>query len=384
VGEQIIRKRRGRTTLLAAAVLLPIGALGIRLKLLTQVPVKYDSESGLRARLETEGDDSVLSQYELERRNGDKNLDLWLRVLKEQNSHARYLAADAITNTKSPEGGPILAGLLKDYNSQVRTCAVESLGAGKYKESIPVLVAALADEDTWVRESAIGQLILRRDPKTVPALIKAIHDPDRVTANQAIGALRKITRQPFKSSFRDDAEKYKATVAKWDGWWATARNDWPADTTLDLIQPVRPERIGPQAWDFDAETIGPGSKRFRLSDCKGKLVLLNFFATYCGPCIVEAIDIQKAYGEFGTQGVEFLALEISAEKPQPVLDFAAKQHLSYPMALAPSSAIRDYGHIHDVPRTFLIDRQGRIRYQWDGQRDYDTFALAIRRLLAEK
>lgn len=375
---------RGRLTIFAAAILLPAGALSVRNRMLSLVPPRNDTTEGLLTRLEADTDDSVEAQYELERRAGGKDIRMWRDVLKTQGPHARYLAADAITKTRLPEGGPVLAGLLTDYASRVRTCAVESLGAGDYKEAVPTLVAALADEDTWVRESAVAQLSIRRDPKTVPALIQAIHDTDRATASQATGALQKITGKPYRASFTATRQEFSKAVARWDAWWEVARPGWPVDASLSSVHPIVPTRVGPPAPDFSVQTVGSQSSAFRLSDKRGKVVFVSFFGAECGPCIAESADVQKIYSEFSPKGLELIGLEIGAEKPDDLRKFADWMKVSYPMAMAPSHAARDYGHIHDVPVSFLIDRKGRIRYQWNGQRDYETFSSAITRMVAEK
>ena len=375
---------RGRLTMIAAVVIVPFGALGIRNRMLYRVPIHEDSIAGLRPRLEVDGEEALEAQFEIERRVGAKSLQIWKDVLASQGPNARYLAADSVAKTRLPEGGPILAGLLTDYASRVRTCAVESLGAVKYKESIPTLVAALADDDTWVRESAVSQLAIRRDPKTVPALMRALHDSDRATASQATGALSRITGKPYRASFTSTPKDFAKAVGKWEKWWSGARANWPTDAALSSVRPISPSRIGPKAREITCRVGASLNSDFRLSEKRGRLVFLNFFGADCGPCIFESADIQKLYEEFTPQGLEVLGLEISADKPDALVKFADLMKVNYPMALGSADIIHDYGHIHDVPVTFLLDRHGRIRYQWSGQRDYETFSAAVRRLLAER
>ncbi len=97
-----------------------------------------------------------------------------------------------------------------------------------------------------------------------------------------------------------------------------------------------------------------------LSDYKGKVVLLNFFATYCPPCRVEMRDFVKLQNKYGPKGFVVLAISVD-QNPHIVLPrFVRAMRLNFPVLIATSKVIKDYGDIYALPVTFIIDRNQRI------------------------
>jgi peroxiredoxin len=93
--------------------------------------------------------------------------------------------------------------------------------------------------------------------------------------------------------------------------------------------------------------------------------------------------------EFQGRNVDIIGIALSehvvmAEKDKTKLRQWCQEHgVSYPQAASTARILEDYGDIHEVPVTVLMDAQGHIRYRWDGERDYATFRPAIERLLNE-
>jgi thiol-disulfide isomerase/thioredoxin len=97
----------------------------------------------------------------------------------------------------------------------------------------------------------------------------------------------------------------------------------------------------------------------RLSDLKGKVVFLNFWATWCPPCRQEMPSMETLYQRFKGQGLEILAVDCQ-EGAQDVSAFMRKNGLTFPAALDTSGAVSgDYG-ISAIPTTYIIDRSGKI------------------------
>jgi len=95
------------------------------------------------------------------------------------------------------------------------------------------------------------------------------------------------------------------------------------------------------------------------ADFKGKVVLLNFWATWCPPCraeIPDLIALQKAYGP---RGLQIVGASVDEGGPAVVKSFAAANKINYPMVMATAEVTMAYGNIEAIPTTFVIDAQGR-------------------------
>ena len=99
-------------------------------------------------------------------------------------------------------------------------------------------------------------------------------------------------------------------------------------------------------------------KSWTLKDLKGKIVLLNFWATWCPPCRKEMPDLEALYKQFEPQGLVILG--ISDDDPAKVREFVQKQGTSYPVLLDPDSKVNELLHIKGIPKTFVYDRGGKI------------------------
>jgi peroxiredoxin len=98
----------------------------------------------------------------------------------------------------------------------------------------------------------------------------------------------------------------------------------------------------------------------KLSDYKGKVVLLNFWATWCGPCKVEIpwfIEFEKMYKD---RGFTVLGVSMDEDGWQVVKPFVKQHAMNYPVMLGTEHVAQVYGGIESLPSTFLIDREGRI------------------------
>lgn len=99
-------------------------------------------------------------------------------------------------------------------------------------------------------------------------------------------------------------------------------------------------------------------KSWTLKDLKGKVVLLNFWATWCPPCRKEMPDLETLYQRFGPQGLVILG--ISDEEAAKVTPFIEQQKISYSVLLDPGRKVNELFQIEGIPKTFIYDREGRI------------------------
>ena len=99
-------------------------------------------------------------------------------------------------------------------------------------------------------------------------------------------------------------------------------------------------------------------KPWTLKEQHGKVVLLNFWATWCPPCRKEMPDLEKLYQQFKDQGLVVLA--ISDEDASKVLPFIAQQKVTYPILLDPGRKVNELFQIQGIPKTFVYDRNGKL------------------------
>jgi peroxiredoxin len=112
-----------------------------------------------------------------------------------------------------------------------------------------------------------------------------------------------------------------------------------------------------------------------LKDLKGKVVMLNFWATWCPPCRKEMPDLESLYKQFASQGL--LVLGVSDDDPEKVREFVQKQGTTYPVLLDPGSRVNHLLHIEGIPKTFVFDREGKIVSQSIDMRTKNQFLAML-------
>lgn len=126
---------------------------------------------------------------------------------------------------------------------------------------------------------------------------------------------------------------------------------------------------------------GVRGEMVQLSDYRGRVVILDFWATWCPPCreeIPHFIALQERYSE---QGVTIIGVSVDQGGPQTVAAFAETLQINYPLAMADNDILQAYGGIRGIPTTFVIDRQGRIVKKYVGYQDPSVFERDIQALL---
>jgi len=111
-------------------------------------------------------------------------------------------------------------------------------------------------------------------------------------------------------------------------------------------------------------------------------VIVDFWATWCGPCRAEVPDFVRLQAKFRGQGLVILGLSLDENGEKLVRDFADEHNVNYPMLLANPGTARLYGGIVGIPTTFVLDRTGRIARKFIGQTEMKTFEATIQPLLS--
>ncbi len=124
-----------------------------------------------------------------------------------------------------------------------------------------------------------------------------------------------------------------------------------------LLSPVRLEASGrPSAPDF--QLFDSAGKKRQLSEFRGRIVLLNFWATWCGPCRYEIPSLNRIHSEYAAREVVLLSVAMDARGWPAVTPFLLQHDVQYPVLLGTPSVARRYGGLATLPRTVLIDRNG--------------------------
>ncbi len=99
---------------------------------------------------------------------------------------------------------------------------------------------------------------------------------------------------------------------------------------------------------------------YQLSQFKGKVVLVNFWATWCGPCRREIPDFIEAYKNYKSQGLEIIGVSVDQDGWTKVTPFVAQNKINYPVVLMDDKVIANYGNFNAIPTTFIVDKSGNI------------------------
>jgi len=121
-----------------------------------------------------------------------------------------------------------------------------------------------------------------------------------------------------------------------------------------------PLRLGGVAPEFVLESSTGG--RVRLSDFRGKVVLLNFWATWCGPCRTEIPWFTEFQKDLGPQGFSVIGVAMDDEGWGVVRPFVESQKINYPVVLGDETASTLYGGLEALPVTLLIGRDGKVAW----------------------
>jgi peroxiredoxin len=116
-----------------------------------------------------------------------------------------------------------------------------------------------------------------------------------------------------------------------------------------------------------------------LMDFRGKVVVLDFWATWCPPCRREIPDFVGLQTAYGPQGLQIVG--IALDEPEKVMTFARENGMNYPVLIGSDDVVAKYGGIEGIPTTFIIDRSGKIVNRFEGFRPRGVFEEEIKRLL---
>ncbi len=135
----------------------------------------------------------------------------------------------------------------------------------------------------------------------------------------------------------------------------------------------------PLAPDFTLTELN--GQKLSLADYKGKVVLLDFWATWCGPCRIEIPGFVQLQNKYRDQGFTVIGISMD-DGPEPVKEFYQEFRMNYPVALTDHKVDQLYGGVIGLPTTFVIGRDGRIYARHPGAEPASVFEDEIKTLLA--
>lgn len=301
----------------------------------------------------------------------------------------------------------VLAGTV-DPDMSVRELALATLQSRKDPDLFECARAQLQDPDPLVRQLGLEYLRQVDARQGVPVVIGLLNDPDlRVVATAEV-ALMRWTGQDFgvrthlaipssEAGHQLDpshVETIRKGVERRKEWWRAHAQQFPTETASSKA--LTPDFTGPSVEDFRLPDL-QGSA-VRLSDYRGKIVLVNFWATWCTACVAEIPDLIELHKKLGDR-VVILGVALDGlpdehgheageeghheEGPsrKTVLKKVARtvkdRGINYPVLLDPDAKVGGRFNGGELPTTVIIDPQGHLRRRFIGERNVQVFEAML-------
>lgn len=150
-------------------------------------------------------------------------------------------------------------------------------------------------------------------------------------------------------------------VAALTWWWTTARHPAP-----------------------QSEFVLLDGSRQSMQALEGKVTFVNFWATSCAPCVAEIPDLIRTYEQYQAAGLEMVAVAMSYDKPEYVVNFVQSRQLPFKVAIDNTGQVaKEWGDVQLTPTGFLVDKRGAIVKTYVGAPRFEELHLLIEQLLAE-
>jgi peroxiredoxin len=146
------------------------------------------------------------------------------------------------------------------------------------------------------------------------------------------------------------------------------------------VAPAGQDESGP-APDFELNDLSGNT--LTLSQFKDKVLVLNFWATWCPPCQAEIPGLIATYNKYKGEGLAIIGISLDRLSPEDLTSFVEENRISYPVAFATEQVLDDYKPGRYIPATIVIDKKGRIRSRNTGLMDQETLENLFLRFNAE-
>ncbi|MCX6167719.1 MAG: TlpA disulfide reductase family protein [Ignavibacteriales bacterium] len=131
--------------------------------------------------------------------------------------------------------------------------------------------------------------------------------------------------------------------------------------------------------NFNLTTVD--GKHLKLSDYKGKVVIVDFWATWCSPCRRGIPDLISLKRKYGPRGFEVVGVSVDTDTKEDVIPFVQQNWINYPVVYADTDVTERYGGINSIPTSFIIDKNGMIVASFQGLNSISVYEDYINKLL---
>lgn len=121
----------------------------------------------------------------------------------------------------------------------------------------------------------------------------------------------------------------------------------------------------------------------KLSDYKGKIVVLDFWATWCAPCRKSIPDLIELKNDYPSDQLEIIGISLDTDTKEMVPSFIEQQNINYPIAYGNMNIANEYGGIRSIPTSFVVDQEGRIYSSYVGYMPKNIYKSDIDKLIEE-
>ena len=146
-----------------------------------------------------------------------------------------------------------------------------------------------------------------------------------------------------------------------------SKEDSKKNPTAEVGESPKEGFLAPQFTLYDLS-----GNQVRLIDFKGKVVLLNFWATWCSPCKREIPSLERLYQMRKDKGFEIMAISAERASASQIASFAEKYRMSFPILLNPQRDVGSKYWVRAIPTSFLLDKNGVIRWKIVGGREWES------------
>ena len=315
----------------------------------------------------------------------DQRKPLLLQYVKDDSPGLRFAAVEALGEVPGKDSADAVETAFLDPVYTVREQALRTLPKLDQERGLSLLLSALLDEDSNIREDAAllaSTPHVFADPKTarrmVSTLIAATTDTSPDMLANCTRLLSKTVGKKWAASPLATRDERLAIAKKWRDWWTLHQSDWNAapvaNVALRLPVPFQ------NAPDFTVADWN--GKPFAMQEQRGRITLINFWGTWCGPCLQEIPDLIRLDADYRAKGLDIVGLALNEPDGERGLHtWCAAHKITYRQAIGTSHLQDIFGHLEGVPISILIGADGKILRLWEGPRDYQTFRAAVERAM---